>query len=318
MLREITAAALLMVSPLWVAASSAETNDDVLRACLPRNAGVLAGRRLTGGSGFDFRVAQEIATSMGKTLEPVWYENELDEESNPLSETYAMLGFGLCDIVPGHPRLVSAVGVPDYERAVLPRWLGMPREMSLETGMLSQRLVGYVDVSPIDVSDGYMRTQVGMVYREGTPEPTGPSDLAGRRLALQENTLSGTIAMLRTKPGERGNLVTMSPGTEFLWNVEKEGLDLAMVDVLAFDSYLKANPFTQLRLADWRHSIGLDIGIAVLSENPDLPQLNEAISELLALGRFVELAQEVGLTYLAPQDTELSKGITMQMLMVAE
>lgn len=295
-----------------------QPHDTALRACLPRNAGVLAGRRLAGGSGFDFRVAQEIAARLGRTLEPVWYENELDEESDPVSETYAMLSYGLCDIIPGHPRYVGAVGEPQYPRAPLPRWLGMPREISQETGMLAQRLVGYVDISAIAVSDGYMRTEVGLVYREGTEEPAGPRDLSDRRLAIQENTLSGAIALVQTRPGDSADLVIMTPGSEFLWEVEKQGIDVAIVDVAAFDTFRKANPFTTLRLAAWRHPVGMDLGVAVLDGNEDLPDINAAIANLIGSGRAAELAEEEGLTYAEPSGDDLSQGITMQMLMMVQ
>lgn len=305
----------ILASSVAAEAPKPLANEDVLRACLPRNAGVLAGRRLTGGSGFDFRVAQEIATALGKTFEPIWYENELDEESNPLSETYAMLSYGLCDIVPGHPRFEESVGLPEYDRAVLPRWLGMPREISQETGMLSQRLVGYVDVAPITVSDGYMRTQIGLIYRAGKDQPQSLAAIKGQRLAVQEKTLSGTIAMLANRPGDRGNLVTMTPGADFFWEVEKAELDLAIADVVAFDTFLKANPFTELRLADWRHPVGIDIGIAVAEGFSDLPKLNAAISELIASGRLEDLADEEGLTFAGPRNSELSPKITIQMLM---
>jgi ABC-type amino acid transport substrate-binding protein len=299
----------------WAQTTAADTEDTILRACLPRNAGVLAGRRLTGGSGFDFRVAQEVAQAMGRTLEPVWFENDLDEESNPLSETYAMLGYGLCDIVPGHPRYVAAIGTHDQPQATLPRWLGMPNEISRETGMLAERLVGYVDVAPIAVSEGYMRTQVGIVYQDGMDMPQGPNDLSGRRMALQENTLSGTIAMLNNRPGDRGDLVTMNPGAGFLWEVEKAGHELAIVDVIDFDTFKKTNPFTTLRLADWRHPVGMDLGVAVLAGNKDLlNSLNAALQDIVASGRALELAVEEGLTYAPPSGGGLSQGITMQML----
>lgn len=312
----LVALATTIAAPLQ--GSFARAAGDTLRACLPRNAGVIAGRRLTGGSGFDFRIAQEIAARLGRTFEPVWYENELDEENDQLSETYAMLSFGLCDLIPGHPRYANAVGEPRSPQAPLPRWLGMPREVSRETGMLAQRLVGYVDIEAITVSAGYMRTQVGLVYREGTAEPSSPKDLAGRRLALQENTLSGTIALLHTAPGNRGNLVTLTPGADFLWEVEKQNIGLAIVDVIAFDSFLKANPFTTLKLADWRHPIGMDLGVAVLSDSVDLPRINEVLSEIVASGRASELAAEEGLTYAAPSGGKLSDGITMQMLLASE
>ncbi|MEM8824365.1 MAG: hypothetical protein AAGF30_12205, partial [Pseudomonadota bacterium] len=121
-------------------------NEGAVTVCLPRNAGVIAGRRLTGGSGFDYRMSQAVADRLGLALDVIWYENEFEEESDPLTETYAMLSYGLCDLVPGHPRYAGAVGPPDFQRASLPRWLDMPREIDPETGLLKDQLAGFVDV----------------------------------------------------------------------------------------------------------------------------------------------------------------------------
>ncbi len=290
--------------------------SETLSVCLPRNAGVIAGRRMTGGSGFDYHMAQAVADKMGRRLEVVWFENELEEERDALSETYAMLSHGLCDVVPGHPRYAGAVGAPAFKRAALPRWLGMPQAIDPDTGFLKDQLAGFVDVAPIAVSRGYMRAEIGLVYRDGDAPPLDLADLGGRALALQQGALSGAIAMLQLPPEDRARVVTMNPGAGFLWEVESRGHALAIVDVPAFDAHRQASPFTTLRLADWRHPLGMDIGMAVLAGRTDLrARIDAALAALMATGQVAALAEAAGLTYAEPQTAELMPEMTRATLL---
>lgn len=297
-----------------LAEASTRVLADHLTVCLPRNAGVIGGRRLTGGSGFDFLVSEQLADQLALPLNIVWYENELEEESDPVKETYAMLAHGLCDAVPGHPRYAPALGVQDFKRAVVPRWLGMKQEIDPDTGLFRDSLAGFVDVAPVAVSSGYMRSEIGLVYREGLQPPRDLGDLSGHSLHVQEGTLAGVIAMVQTTPQDRAQITTHSPGAGFLWDVESGEGALALVDVAAFDSHQQANPFTPLRLAPWRHPIGMDIGIAVLAENESLiADLNAAIAALSA-SLIRQLAAEAGLSYAPPQSDQVMPALTMQML----
>lgn len=288
--------------------------ENALTVCLPRNAGVVAGRRMTGGSGFDYLMAKALADALALDLKVVWYENELEEESDPLRQTYAMLAYGLCDAVPGHPRYAPALGPAKFDRAALPRWLGMAQEIDADTGLLTDRIVGYVDVQPIAVSQGYMRSEIGIAYRVGTAEPGGLGDLKERSLHLQQGTLSGVLAMMQTHPLDRANVTTHNPGTGFLWEVESGGGDLAILDVAAFDTHVKSNPVTNLRLADWRHPIGMDVGIAVLADNEALlAALDQALAAVPADQRRA-FADEAGMTYAAPASDALMPELTTRIL----
>lgn len=290
-------------------------SEGLLTVCLPRNGGVIAGRRLTGGSGFDYQVSNRIAELLELPLNIIWIENDLDEESDPIRETYAMLAYGLCDAIPGHPRYEGAVGDQGFGRASLPRWLGMPQEIDPDTGLLKDTLAGFVDVEPLSVSAGYMRSEIGLVYWEGAPIPSDLASLGAQQLALQQGTLSGAIATLQVAPAEQSKLVTLNPGAGFLWEVEKQKLPLAIVDVAAFDAHRKATPFTQLRLAPWRHAVGMDIGIAVLSRNEDLLEaLNDAILEILEEDSLPAVAEAEGMTYARPKSPDLSARFTLQSL----
>lgn len=312
------ALSLMMVSGALAEPLPDLVTPDRLTMCLPRNGGVVAGRRLTGGSGFDYRLSEEIAERLDLPLEILWIENDLDEESDPVRETYALLSHGLCDAVPGHPRYENSVGVPDFERASLPRWLDMPQEIDPDTGLLKDTLQGFVDVFPVDVTRGYMRSEIGLVYWDGTAQPSGIDALGTRKLALQQGTLSGAIATLQVAPVDRAMLVTMNPGAGFLWEVEKAKTELAIVDVPAFDAHRKANPFTALRLADWRHVVGMDIGIAVLSSRPNLRNaLNDALTDILDQGILPGIAEVEGMTYAAPKFEALTPEFTLSSLRAA-
>lgn len=317
--------ALLCAMLLWAVPAQAQSpgsaqppatvEPGVFTVCLQRNGGVASGRRLTGGAGFDYRMSGMVAEALGLTLKVVWIENEFEEESDPLRETFAVLSHRLCDAVPGHPRYVGAVGTAPFARAALPRWLDMPREVDPETGLMRDRLAGFVDVEPIAVSGGYMRTQIGLVYRDGTPEPEGLDDLGRRSLFVQQGTLSGAIAMLQLPPADRANIRTRNPGAGFLWEVESGDGDLAIVDVLAFDTHRTSNPFTVLRLADWRHGFGMDLGFAVLEENAALlGAIDAALARIVAGTDLAAVAAEEGLTYAAPASDALTERVTRETL----
>jgi hypothetical protein len=284
-----------------------------LAVCLPRNSGVMSGMRSTGGSGFDYRIAEAVADRLNLVLRPVWYEAELQEESDPLRDTYAMLSFGLCDVVPGHPRYVRAVGRPGFERARVPRWIGMPQEIDRDTSHIHDKPVGFVDVRPIAVTRGYMRSTIGLLYRDGTPEPGSHGDLGKRALAFQQGTLSGAIAMTQLGPADRQRARHFNPGASFLWMAEAEGLETAIVDVIAYDNYRKSNPGTKFRLADWRHPLGMDIGMALLEENETLRRaIDTALADILAAEEPARIASQEGLTYTPPTDDDLASTITLR------
>lgn len=316
-LDSLRVAAVLVLALLPAATKAQQAFETVepgkLTACFPRNSGVLAGQRSTGGSGFDYRMMEEVASRLDLILRPVWFEAELDEESDPLRETYAMLSHGLCDVVPGHPRYVRAVGRPGFNRAKLPRWVGMPQALDRDTQHIREAPVGFVDVETIAVSRGYMRSTIGLLYRDGERKPRGLDDLGGRSLAFQQGTLSGAIAMTQVSAEDRQLSRHFNPGPSFLWIAETEGLETVIVDVTAFDTYRMSNPGTRYRLASWRHPLGMDIGTAVLERNDAmLHALDVALAEILETGQAEIIASDEGMTYAPPLASDLAPDITMR------
>lgn len=285
-----------------------------LTACLARNSGAVSGRRSNGGTGLDYRISEALAAALGLELNVTWFENELGEESDPVLETYAMLAYPLCDVALSHPLYAPAVGEPPAPKGPLPRWLGMPTERDAETGRQVDMHPPFVDLRAISVTLPYMRAEIGLVYREGEVEPTNLSDLKGRRFAVQQGTLSAALATVAS-PDLTSSAVTFNPGAGFLWHLEQGTADVAIVDVAAFDGYRKHNKVTKLRLSEWRHPFGFDVGIALLSERVALREVaNETIAALAENGTLAKLAQEEGLTYASPRSSQLEPALNARRL----
>ena len=268
--------------------------EGALTACLARNGGALSGKRSKGGSGLDYRLLAELAAYLELDLEVVWFESEQDEESDPVRETYAQLSHRLCDVTASHPLYENAFGAPPAESAALPRWDDVPTHWRHGT---------HVPLDPIATSDPYMRGEIGLVFAPGIkPRPiSGLQDLEGMTLGLQQGTLSGVLATLQAPRSVALTSRMFNPGPQFLWEVENGAVDVAIVDVTAFDFHRRQNPISELVLSDWRHEMGMNIGLAVLEENAGLlDALNGAIADMLNTDRVAELATVEGLHYARP------------------
>lgn len=269
-------------------------SEGTLTACLARNGGVLSGKRSSGGAGLDYRVLSEIADYLELELSVVWFESEQDEDSDPVRETYAQLSHGLCDVTASHPLYENAFGTPPTPSAALPRWDDMPTYWRYGT---------QVPLEPIAVSDPYMRGEIGLVFAPGvTPRPiSGLQDVSGLKLGLQQGTLSGVLATLQAPRQVVLSSQMFNPGPNFLWEVENGAVDIAIVDVTAFDFHRKQNPISELVLSEWRHDMGMNIGFAVLEDRASLLNaVNTAIAQMLSDDRIAELADEEGLHYAQP------------------
>jgi ABC-type amino acid transport substrate-binding protein len=283
-----------------------------LTACLARNAGSISGLRSGGGVGIDYRVSQALANELGLTLKVEWFEGEVEEDSDPVLQTYAMLSYPLCDLVLSHPLFEPSIGPPPTTAAALPRWYGMPTELDTVTNRRVSKRLPHVTLKSITVTKPYMRAEIGLVYHKDTPEPKGLHDLGDRRLAVQQGTLSGSMA---TMTNLAADVVTLNPGANFLWQLEQGRADVGIVDVPAYDGHRLHNKVTKLRLADWRHPVGFDIGAAILADRPALKKrLDKVIEGLLGSNDIQAMAVEEGVTYAKPKNAGIEKMLTMRRL----
>ncbi len=277
--------------------------EGTLTVCLARNGGAMSGWRAGGGAGLDYRVAEAVAGKLGLPLDVAWFETEPEEESDPVRETYAMLAMGLCDLAPAHPLYASALGPPPSKTAAPPRWDDKPDWWGTKQ----------VKLEPVAATHPYMRSEFGLVLGPAAEGRTvrGLKDLAGLRLGIQQGTLSSALAEAQAPTAKLASVETRNPGPGFLWLMEQGEFDAALVDVAAWDFHRRQNPVTALRLSDWRHPMGFNIGAAALASHEALIAVADAaIDGLLASGEIARMAQEEGVTWAAPQPPWVHPPIT--------
>ncbi|MEX0285240.1 MAG: c-type cytochrome [Paracoccaceae bacterium] len=277
-----------------------------LTACLARNGGALSGKRSDGGVGLDYLVLADIAEALELDLDVVWFESEQEEESDPVRESYAQLAYPLCDITASHPLYENTFGPPHTPTAALPRWLHMPTTFNLRS---------HVTLKPVAVTRPYMRSEIGMVVRPKIQDFSmeGLEDLHGLKLGLQQGTLSGMVAWVQAPRDVIKTARMFNPGPKYLWEIEqgKHDVDVAIVDVTAFDHHLRQNPISDLRLAEWRHALGMNIGFAILEENAALiAQVNAAVDDLVASGAVAQRATESRMHYAKPKEPLILGALT--------
>jgi ABC-type amino acid transport substrate-binding protein len=292
--------------------SSLLITPGTLTACLAKNGGVMSSRRSKGGAGLDYQVALALANGMGLTLAVEWYESEQEEESSPVRESYAMLAYGVCDILPGFALYETSLSAFYKTRAALPRWDNRPDTLTREF---------QVDLQPLSVSDPYARMEMGVVFR--TPEFVRPitrvADLEGLHVGVEQGTLAGVLTLRQGSATLTSEATTLNPGPDFLWKMEQGEFDAALVTVGAYDFHKKQNAISTLVLGDYRHSIGFNLSVAMLKSNRDLlDQIDPLINTMIADGTMAALADKSRLTYSEPRQPWVQTRLTMQDIMMRQ
>ncbi|MEM7056553.1 MAG: c-type cytochrome [Pseudomonadota bacterium] len=300
--------------PMPEKSSAAHANDALtdlmtpghLTVCLARNGGALSGKRSSGGVGLDYRTSKALAEALDLELSVTWFETEPEEENDPVRETYAMLALPLCDLVASHPLYEGSFGEPKFESAAPPRWDDMPDNWGHKQ----------VDVAPISITEPYMRAEIGLVAGPGFVGAVNDlAELSGHRVAYQQGTLSGAILTAQAPQAVIDEAKTFNPGPTFLWEIENGEADVAIVDVAAYDFHRRQNSITKLRLLDWRHPIGFNIGFAVLTANDGLKQnIDRLTTKLVASDQMRSFAEEDDITYAQPKVPFVSPALTLSTL----
>mgnify|MGYP001095878259 CR=1 FL=1 len=277
-----------------------------LTACLAKNGGVMSSRRARGGAGLDYEVAAALADRMGLALVVEWFESELEEESSPVRENYAMLAYGVCDIVPGFALYETSLSAFYKTRAALPRWDNMPTNLGR----------GFqVDLEPISVSDPYARMEMAVVYRSPDFERdiAEIADMDGLRIGVEQGTLAGVLTLRQGTDNMTTAAKTLNPGPDFLWRMEQGEFDAALVTVGAYDFHKKQNFVSTLLLDEYRHPIGFNLSIAMLRRNRDLlERIDPMIHAMIDDGTMAALAEKSKHTYSMPRKPWVQKHLTMQ------
>ena len=280
-------------------------SDGELTACLAKNGGVMSSWRHGGGIGLDYFLAEEIADRLGLRLKVTWFESEQEEESNPVTEIYAMLSYQLCDLAPGVALYETALQSYAGQRAALPRWRDRPDHLGK----------GFqVDLKPVILSKPYARMEFAIVVRDGQRENFSKlADLQGLTVGVEQGTLPGVLTLRQGTAEITARAKTYNPGPGFLWKMETGEFDAALVSVAAYDFHKRQNRITKLRLTDYRHPLGFNLGVALSAKNRALADaVNALIPALLADGTLIEAAAKSKLHFAAPKEPYIQRRLTMR------
>ncbi|NNF79968.1 MAG: transporter substrate-binding domain-containing protein [Rhizobiales bacterium] len=276
-----------------------------LTACVARNGGVMSGARHNGGTGLDYGVVEALAKALNLKLKVTWFESEQEEESDPVKETYAMLSHGLCDLVPGFALYASALSGVEGQRGALPRWDDQPDHLPL----------GFqVDLKPVKASVPYARMEMGIVV-SGSSVPAFKSlaDLEGRKVGVEQGTLAGVLTLRQGTKAMVAEARTFNPGPAFLWKMENGEFDAALVTVAAFDFHKRQNPISKLKLSDYRHPLGFNLGIALLKNNAPLAKrVDEALTAMLSSGEVRKISEGYKMHYAEPKVPHIQARLTLK------
>jgi ABC-type amino acid transport substrate-binding protein len=282
-------------------------NGKPLRVCLEANSGLYSFKRGTQQGGFDMLVAEAVAARLGRRLSIIWFETEQDKENNAVWETNALLSAGVCDLVGGYAFFHAALGPAGQPASTLPDYDGRsPRARSRA-----------VPLGTLVASRPYHFAPFTIVLGLGARDRriARLSDLADLRLGSEVSTLASAI-LLRYQSGLLVNKIVHTTSLSDLWRrLEVGELDATLIELHRFDAYHVTHPETRLRATAYRHTIGFNMGFVTLEDaRALLAQVNRVLDELHASSQFAILAQQVGLTYVAPREPVILERITPYML----
>lgn len=267
-----------------------------LTACLDVKGGIMSSRRTKGGAGFDYEVLAAVADRLGLELDVTWFEGDQDEFEDPVPQAYAMLSMPLCDVVAAHPVFPGADGPIPTDRAAPPYWDEQPDHW---------RPGDQVNLAPIRRTRPYMRAVQGIVFsdRIEADDIDGIAGLANYRIGVQQGTLGEAILRRQGPPAAMAEAVTVAPGPNFLWEMEKGAFDVTLTDTAAFDFHHRQNMLSKLKLGTYRHPLGVNIALATAEKNEGLrASIDAALAALLAEGAMADLAKKARMTYTPPND----------------
>ena len=291
-LKALHATALLMALSAMPAAA-----DDTLKICLDKDLPPLSlHHRNKPDSGFDVALAQAVAAKLRRPLHIQWFESKLDEDSSPALEANALLSDGRCSLVGSYALTRDSLVVPGIKTAKLPDFEGA-------IGPDHRRRVPLGVLAP---SQPYIYSALTVILGPKARDRhiSGIGDLAGLHLGIESGTLADAILMTFDNGRLIDDITHLVPGrNDLLGTLDRGEIDATLLDLRRFDAYRAAHPDTHLAGSGYFYPIGANRGYVGLSSDTALLEaVNQALADLQAAGTLADLAQKVGLTYLAPRE----------------
>jgi ABC-type amino acid transport substrate-binding protein len=241
--------------------------------------------------GLDVRVAQAIATELGRELKLIPFESKYEQETSLAHEVNAMLSSGVCELASGYVLLKSELGAPTRPTARVPDHPGAPRPP----------LRQWIPLSTLAGSAAYHSAALGVVVREPGKPVARLTDLVGMKVGAVVGTFEGTALNLYRSGMLKPHIVSVSRGKEVLDMLEAGSLDATLVPVDRFDAWRANNPKHQLRRESYVHPMRINIGFVALASASDvLAVANKVITTARAGGELQRWTADAGATWIEP------------------
>ena len=262
--------------------------------------------------GLDLRIAQAVATQLGRPLKVQAFESEYEGDSQLTHEVNAMLSLGLCDAASGFPLLSADLGAPSRPTARPPGYPG---------GKRSKRERPFVPLGSLVASRAYSAAALGVVLRDPGQPLASLTELGERRLGVLSGTLAGSVAQMWRNGALRSRLVSLSQNEDMLGLMSKESkdaagpapkFDAAMMPLALFDGWKLRHPGSSLTAAQWRRPIGVNFGFVTLSGATEVrAAIDAVVGRTLADGQMARWAAEEGMNWLPPIAPDVGPGPTI-------
>lgn len=241
-------------------------------------------------TGFDVKLAEAVARELGRELQLMPFEPELEKEAMLTHEVNAMLSAGLCDLASGFPLLASDLGPPTRERFKTPDHRGAkpPRERP------------FVPLGTLVASQPYQGSALVIVQRTGASPASSLGELKGRKVGAVAGTLEGTLVTMYQGGPLTQNMVTLGQRDDIWAALESGRVDAMLVPTAAFDAHRLRQPASTLQAGPAR-PLGINFGwVALSSEVEVLEAVNRVVQRGTASGELQRWAREAGLQWQAP------------------
>lgn len=295
--RPVLAAALSLALLGSAAAQSpaATPASPVLTVCVSEDNAPLSTLRRGQVEGFDVLVARAVAAELGRELQLVPFEPEIEKESLLTHEVNALLSAGVCDLASGFPLLKSDLGAPTRERF----------KTADHPGAKRKRDRPYITLGTLVASQPYLGSALQVVQRSGLPPAQTLGGLRGQKVAAVAGTLEGTLVAMHGGGALSGQMVSLGQ-REDLWAALQQGrIDAALVPSTTVDAWRRRHAqggTLPLQLGAPR-ALGVNFGFVALAPRQDLlDAVNRVVARSRTSGELQRWATESGLNWQPPTE----------------
>ena len=287
---------------LWAYVRARGVPPSPLKVCLAEGNPPLSYKENGAARGFDTAVAKAIAEAAGRPLELVLFESKYEMDKTLAHEVNALLSMGVCELASGFPLFESDLGAPGRATARPPDYPGAPPPPKR----------AFVTLGRLAATRPYYAAAMGVITRDPAMKVEFLADLQGYRVGAVTGTMAGSALELYRNGLLQKGIVTLSQQEDLLAALDAGRFDATLTPLARFDAYRLRNPGTHLVRAKFVHPLRINLGFVALENSADtLAVANREIERALASGELSKWAEELGVSWIAPQPPDVQPAFTM-------